>query len=144
MLKHIAAALVLLASAPALVVPALAQTPAKVVSSEAFAASKDKTTLIDVREPAEWAETGVPQGAATISISRKDFVDAVLVKVGGDKSAPVAVICKSGARSTKAAEQLSQAGFTNVTNVGDGMMGRPAVGQGWLAARLPTSPAPKP
>jgi rhodanese-related sulfurtransferase len=140
MLKAVATALALLTAAPAL---AQAQTPVHVVSSEAFASSKDRATLIDVREPTEWAETGVPAGAATISISRKDFVDAVLAKVGGDKSAPVAVICKSGARSTKAAEALSAAGFTSVTNVGDGMMGRPAVGKGWLAAKLPVSPAPK-
>jgi rhodanese-related sulfurtransferase len=144
MLRHIAAALVLMTAAPAFVAPALAQTPVRTVSSEAFVASKDKAALIDVREPAEWADNGVPQGAATISISRKDFVAAVLAKVGGDKSAPVAVICKSGARSTRAAEQLAAAGFTNVTNVGDGMMGRDAIGKGWLAAKLPVSPAPKP
>jgi rhodanese-related sulfurtransferase len=139
MFKAIAAALVLLTAAPA-----LAQTPLHTVSSEAFASSKDKSTLIDVREPTEWAETGVPSGAATISISRKDFVDAVLAKVGGDKSAPVALICRSGNRSVKASEALTAAGFTNVTNVGDGMLGRDGVGKGWLAAKLPTSPAPKP
>ena len=139
-LVHLAAAFALMACAAG---PALAQAPVRTVSSEAFVSSKEKATLIDVREPAEWAETGVPTGAATVSISRADFVDAVLAKVGGDKSAPVAVICRSGSRSVKAAEALSAAGFTNVTNVGDGMMGRPAVGQGWLAAKLPTSPAPK-
>jgi rhodanese-related sulfurtransferase len=140
-LVHLAAALFLMGAAAA---PALAQAPLRTVSSEAFVSSKDKATLIDVREPAEWAETGVPEGAATISISRKDFVDAVVAKVGGDKSAPVALICRSGNRSVKAAEALSAAGFTNVTNIGDGMLGRADVGKGWLAAKLPTSPAPKP
>src|SRR5689334_1177936 len=99
MFKAIVAALVLLTAAPA-----LAQSAPNIVSAEVFASSKAKATLIDVREPAEWAETGVPQGAATISISRKDFVEAVLAKVGGDKSAPVAVICRSGNRSAKASE----------------------------------------
>ena len=141
MLKAIAAALVLLTAAPAL---AQTSAPLHTVSSEAFASLKDKSALIDVREPAEWAETGVPSGATTISISRKDFVDAVLAKVGGDKSAPVALICRSGNRSVKASEALTAAGFTNVTNVGDGMLGREGVGKGWLAAKLPTSPAPKP
>lgn len=140
-LVQIAAAFAL--TAP-LTSPALAQAPVRTVSSEAFVSSSEKATLIDVREPVEWAETGVPRGAATISISRKDFVDAVLARVGGDKSAPVAVICKSGSRSAKAAEALSAAGFTNVTNIGDGMMGRAAAGRGWLAAKLPTSAAPKP
>jgi hypothetical protein len=37
----------------------------------------------------------------------------------------------------KAAEQLSAAGFTKITNIGDGMIGREGVGKGWLAATLP-------
>jgi rhodanese-related sulfurtransferase len=97
--------------------------------------------LIDVREPAEWAETGIPKEAAAISISRADFVDAVTKEVGGDKTKPVAVICRSGNRSVKAAEALRAAGFTSVTNVGDGMMGREGVGAGWLASKLPTRAA---
>jgi rhodanese-related sulfurtransferase len=135
------------AGAPALAqapTSAQAQTAVKTVSSEEFVSSKDKATLVDVREPAEWAETGVPKGAAMISVSRPDFVEAVTAKVGGNKSKPVALICRSGNRSVKAAEALTAAGFTNVTNIGDGMLGRAFVGKGWLAANLPTSPAPKP
>lgn len=121
-------------------VPALAQTGVKTVSSETFAQMSAGTLLVDVREPDEWTQTGVPASASQISISRSDFVDAVLAEVGGDRSKPVAVFCRSGGRSIRAAERLAAAGFTNVTNIGDGMMGRDQVGAGWLAAGLPTRP----
>jgi rhodanese-related sulfurtransferase len=123
--------------------PALAQVaptlpPAfETVSSETFASSRSDTLLIDVREPAEWEQTGAPAGAKLISGSRSDFVEAVLEAVGGDKTKPVALICRSGNRSVRAAERLASAGFALVTNVGDGMSGRDGVGQGWLAANLP-------
>jgi len=140
-MKAFCLAAVLLASGVAL--PAIAQTsspapaPYATTSSEVFAASPNGATLIDVREPSEWAQSGVPASANRISISRPDFVDAVLQAVNGDKSKPVAVICRSGSRSVRAANQLAAAGFTNVTNIGDGMIGREGVGKGWLAASLP-------
>jgi rhodanese-related sulfurtransferase len=125
------------ASLPFAAAQASAAAPYSTVSSEAFAESQGGATLVDVREPSEWAQTGVPAGAQRISISRPDFVDAVLQAVNGDKSKPVALICRSGSRSVRAADQLAAAGFTSVTNVGDGMIGREGVGQGWLAANLP-------
>lgn len=126
--------------------PVLAQqTPAatasyKTVSSEAFSKAPAGATLVDVREPSEWTQTGMPANAKGVPISSADFVAKVLAENGGDKSKPVAVICRSGTRSMKAAEQLTAAGFTNVTNVGDGMIGRDGVGKGWLAASLPITP----
>lgn len=139
-LKAFGLVLAMLASSA---LPALAQAspdapaPYETVSSEAFAKDSAGVTFIDVREPSEWAQTGVPAGAERIPISRPDFVDAVLKAVNGDKSKPVAVICRSGSRSVRAAGQLAAAGFTRVTNVGDGMIGREGVGRGWLAAQLP-------
>lgn len=117
----------------------------RVVSSAAFHKSPDGATLIDVREPAEWAATGMPASARGVPLSSPDFIERVLTEIGGDKSKPVAVICRSGSRSTKAADKLAAAGFTNVTNVGDGMIGRSGVGDGWLASKLPLKtyqPAP--
>jgi rhodanese-related sulfurtransferase len=61
----------------------------------------------------------------------------VLAASGGDKTKPVAVICRSGSRSVKAAERLAASGFTQITNVGDGMIGRDGVGKGWLSTDLP-------
>jgi rhodanese-related sulfurtransferase len=128
--------------------PAMAQTPAApaptyaTVPSAAFAANRGKAVLVDIREPAEWKETGMPAGAVGVSISRPDFVEAVSALVGGDKSRPVALICRSGTRSIRAADQLTAAGFTRITNVGDGMIGRAGVGDGWKASGLPVQPAP--
>ncbi len=125
--------------------PVLAQqeqniaTAYQTVSSEAFSKATVGATLVDVREPSEWAQTGMPANAKGVPISGGDFVARVLAMNGGDKSKPVAVICRSGSRSAKAAQQLTAAGFTNVTNIGDGMMGRDGVGKGWLAASLPTA-----
>lgn len=127
-----------------LALPAVAQQTAQqatafeTVSSETFSRKPVKPLLIDVREPGEWADTGMPAESRGVSISRADFVAAVLAEVGGDMTRPVAVICKSGSRSVRAADQLAKAGFTSVTNVGDGMMGREGVGKGWLAAGLST------
>ena len=144
MFKSLALAAALVCSAvglPALAQVASALPPAfETVSSEAFASSRPDTLLIDVREPAEWEQTGTPAGARLISGSRSDFVDAVLEATGGDKTKPVAVICRSGSRSVKAAERLAASGFTHVTNVGDGMIGRGGLGKGWLAAGLPAQP----
>lgn len=128
-------------SAPALAQQTSAATAFyKTVSSEAFSKAPGGATLVDVREPTEWTQTGMPATARGVPISSADFVAKVLAENGGDKSKPVAVICRSGTRSMKAAEQLTAAGFTNVTNVGDGMIGRDGIGKGWLAASLPTVP----
>jgi rhodanese-related sulfurtransferase len=141
MFKSLALAAALVCGAvnlPALAQVAPALPPAfETVSSETFVSSRPDTLLIDVREPAEWEQTGAPVGAKLISNSRGDFVDAVLEAVGGDKTRPVAVICRSGNRSVRAAERLASAGFTRVTNIGDGMSGRDGVGPGWLGANLP-------
>jgi rhodanese-related sulfurtransferase len=116
------------------------QSSVRVVSSATYAKATGGATLIDVREPAEWTDTGMPADAHGVPISSPDFIKRVLTEVGGDKSKPVAVICRSGTRSTRAAAQLAAAGFTNVTNVGDGMAGNPNVGQGWVGSSLPLKP----
>ena len=85
---------------------------------------------------------GVPAGAKTISLSNPDFVAAVEVELGSDKTRPVAVICRAGNRSVRAADALAAAGFTNVTNVADGMLGRDDVGPGWLGSNLATQAYP--
>jgi rhodanese-related sulfurtransferase len=141
-MKAIAAGFALLcsgiATGPALADPPSATTAYHTQSSSDFAKSSSNVTLIDVRQPNEWAETGIPVTAKGVTLQRPDFVEAILAEVGGDKTKPVALICRSGNRSKTGAEQLIAAGFTNVTNIGDGMIGRAGIGEGWLAARLPT------
>lgn len=108
---------------------------------EAFEAAKSgKLTLIDIRTPPEWKETGVAPGATLINMLHPQgapgFLNAVLQKVGGDKTAPIALICRTGNRTTQVQRFLQAEGFTRVYNVKEGMAGSGA-GPGWLARKLP-------
>ncbi|MEM5517378.1 rhodanese-like domain-containing protein [Henriciella sp. AS95] len=94
--------------------------------------------LIDVRTPEEWAQTGVPATAHTISIKDDDFVARVEKIARGDKSKRIALICKSGNRSARARDILIDAGFENVTSVAGGVTGT----EGWIDADLPVRPYP--
>ncbi len=92
--------------------------------------------LIDIRRPDEWQSTGVGEGAYPIDMRRKDFVDALDQVTGGDKSAPVALICARGVRSARMSNLLTEAGYTNIIDVPEGMLGSSA-GPGWLNTGLP-------
>lgn len=93
-------------------------------------------TLVDVRRPDEWAQTGSGEGANRLDLRRDDFIPEVLKLVGGDTSKPVAVICARGVRSNRMSRALINAGFTNVIDVPEGMLGSNA-GPGWIARGLP-------
>lgn len=93
-------------------------------------------TLVDIRQPREWAETGSPQGAHRLDLQSPDFLDRLSALVDGDPSRPVALICASGGRSARTAQALTEAGFSNVLDVSEGMLGSSA-GPGWLARGLP-------
>jgi rhodanese-related sulfurtransferase len=102
-------------------------------------AAAGQLTLVDIRRPEEWAATGVPEGAMTLDMRRADFASALAEAVGGDRSAPVALICARGVRSARLSNRLTEAGFRNVADVPEGMLGSRA-GPGWLARGLPTTP----
>lgn len=67
---------------------------------------------------------------------RKDFIAALDQVTGGDKSVPVALICARGVRSARLSNRLTEAGYTNIIDVPEGMLGSPA-GPGWLQSGLP-------
>lgn len=94
-------------------------------------------TLIDIRRPDEWARTGIPEGAVPLDMRDPQFVPKLLASVSGPE-APIALICARGVRSRGLARALSQAGFTNVIDVPEGMLGSGA-GPGWLGAGLPVT-----
>ena len=103
-------------------------------------AKAGKLTLVDIRTPPEWKETGVPQGAALLNMvhpqGAQGFTDALLQKLKGDKNAPVALICRTGNRTTQVQRYLQSVGFTRVYNVREGMTGS-AAGPGWIKRGLP-------
>ena len=78
----------------------------------------DEFTFVDVREPHEYEEFNL--GADLIPLGtlpeRLDDLGA------GDKSAPIVLHCRSGARSGQAQRYLQAQGFTDVTNVAGGVL----------------------
>lgn len=76
----------------------------------------DDVQLIDVREPHEVAEGTLP-GAINIPLGQ------LVARMNElDPSKRVVVLCRSGARSTSACEQLTLAGFADVVNLAGGML----------------------
>ena len=92
---------------------------------------KKALTLIDVRTEEEW-RSGVAHSAHTISLNDPSLANKVFELVDEATETPIAVICRSGMRSTQAAGILVRAGFTDVSNVKGGMMA-------WQSAGLPTT-----
>ena len=74
------------------------------------------TQFIDVREPHELAEGTLP---GTVNIPLGTLPD----RVGElDSSRRTVVVCRSGGRSTQAAQFLTGQGFTDVINLAGGML----------------------
>ncbi|WP_210405364.1 rhodanese-like domain-containing protein [Rhodophyticola sp. CCM32] len=94
--------------------------------------------LIDIRRPDEWAATGSPEGAIQLDMRRDDFVPALTDLVEGRTDAPIALICARGVRSARVSNRLNDAGFTDIMDVPEGMLGS-AAGPGWLARDLPVA-----
>ena len=97
--------------------------------------------VIDIRTPQEWRQTGVVPGAGRVDFYRgpEVLLDSVLRMVGGDRSAPIALVCRTGNRTAQAQKFLQAQGFTQVYNLKEGMIGS-AAGPGWLQRRLPVEP----
>lgn len=86
---------------------------AQVVKSE-------KATVIDVRTEGEIAE-GYIKGASVFSnVNSPDFINTVKKL---DPSKTYIVYCRSGARSSRAAEIMQANGFKKVYNLSGGIMG---------------------
>lgn len=98
-------------------------------------AKSGEITLIDIRRPDEWKNTGVAAPAHKISMHEKGFLERLSTLVDGKKDVPIALMCATGVRSTWLSEQLEKRGFTNIVNVREGMMGS-SFGPGWLARGL--------
>jgi rhodanese-related sulfurtransferase len=106
---------------------------------------------LDVRSVPEF-EAGHPRGAINIPIlhfspglgmqPNQDF--HAVVEANIQKDAKIAIGCKTGARSARACELLSQAGYTNLANVRGGFVGAMdnygrIVEPGWSMLDLPVS-----
>ncbi|WP_405112048.1 rhodanese-like domain-containing protein [Phaeobacter sp. BS52] len=106
---------------------------------EAFAKAKaDELILVDIRTPREWRASGVPVGSHQIDMRRDDFLAALDQVTGGNRSAALALICARGVRSARVTLALDAAGYSNVIDVPEGMLGS-AAGPGWLRSNLPVA-----
>ena len=99
-------------------------------------AKAGEITLIDIRRPDEWAETGSGEGAVRLDMRRRDFVAELERITAGDRSKPVAIICARGVRSARVTNFLTEAGYTQIIDVPEGMLGSRA-GPGWIKRNLP-------
>ena len=99
-------------------------------------AKAGEIVLVDVRQPEEWAATGIPAGAIPIAMRDPALGAKLDEALGGDRSAPIALICHRGIRSRAVAAAMRDAGFTNIYDVREGMAGSES-GPGWLSSGLP-------
>ncbi len=123
---------------------AWAESPLVITPAEVYAQARaGKVLLIDVRTPAEWRQSGIPEYALPIDFRQEGgpaaFLQAVLDAVKGDRNRPIAVICAGGTRSAHAQQVLEQAGFTHVEDVSEGVTGRNSE-TGWIHRGLPMVP----
>jgi rhodanese-related sulfurtransferase len=95
--------------------------------------------LVDVRTIAEWAYVGLPDltamGKQPVLVEWQGFPDnrlntafverltEALAQRGADRGTEIFFICRSGARSLKAAQAMAAAGYTRCRNVADGFEG---------------------
>jgi sulfur dioxygenase len=88
------------------------------ITSHALTEVLPKVQVLDVREPEEFAHgLGHIQGALLVPLGD---LEARLAEVSAQR--PVVTVCRSGARSARAAAMLVKAGFVDVANLSGGML----------------------
>lgn len=88
--------------------------------------TRDKLTLVDVREDSEWAQGHLP-GAVHLG---KGVIERDVEQAFPDKDAPLVLYCGGGYRSALAADNLQKMGYTNVLSMDGGW-------RGWTDAGFP-------
>lgn len=98
-----------------------------------------KVTLIDIRLPEEWKETGLVEGSKPLTLFlangqvSPEFAPT-LQKIA-PLNQPIALICRSGNRTKAGTAMLAAAGYKQVYNVTHGI-------KGWIADGNPVSAYP--
>ena len=96
---------------------------------ELLAAQKDGVIIIDIRREEEWLETGIIEGAHTITSFQldgslhADFQDKFFALIDNPET-PILLYCRSGNRTIMLGNAfIDQLGFTNVTHLSTGILG---------------------
>lgn len=99
-------------------------------------------TIVDIRTPEEWAQTGIIEGSATIMAFSAtgrlspSFIGQFSALV--EQSEPVILVCRSGNRTQAIARSLTQdVGYSNVYHLSGGL-------KSWTAANHQLVPYPSP
>jgi rhodanese-related sulfurtransferase len=107
-----------------------------VSNTELQALLAKKVTLIDIRLPEEWKETGIVEGSHPLTLFEKngqvarDFAQK-LQEIASPEQ-PVALICRTGNRTRAGAEMLAAVGYKQIYNVTHGI-------KGWIGEGHPVS-----
>ena len=88
--------------------------------------SDTTVTILDVRTPAEYAEGHIPGTHFNIDVLEESYTEIALKTLSKEK--PVALYCRSGNRSKKAARILAENGY-QVVELGTGFRGWAAAGK---------------
>ena len=109
-------------------------TLGQAIPADLLQAQKDGVIIVDIRRPEEWAQTGVIEGAETITAFEAngslhpDFQQKFMAVVPAPDT-PVFLYCRSGARTTNLGTALiEQLGFSHVTHLNRGILGWAADG----------------
>ena len=99
------------------------------------AALAKRVVLVDIRDAAEWADTGLPQGAVALSADASAFE----VRIAGlrldNPGKRIVLIDRTGAQAVAVAQKLAGRGWRDLAAVRGGILGP----GGWLAERLPVA-----
>jgi rhodanese-related sulfurtransferase len=88
------------------------------VADYKVAIAKSDVVIVDVRTPEEFAQGAVPN-AQNINVTNASF-EIEIQKL--DKTKPVYVYCRSGARSQTAAKKMAALGFTEIIDLKGGYL----------------------
>jgi len=80
--------------------------------------AKPDIQIVDVRTPGEFSQGAIPK-AINIDVNNASF-ETQIQKL--DKTKPVYIYCRSGARSQKAAKKMIELGFTQVIDLEGGYL----------------------
>lgn len=133
-------ALLLLAALCSLPAGAEAQTalPSLSVREAHEAAKAGKLVLVDVRTPEEWTDTGVPDGAIRLDMTGSAFEVRLAALKLDHPGKPIALICRTGNRTSTLQKTLAGRGWKELVDVRGGLLGNPR-DKGWLAEGLPVT-----
>lgn len=108
------------------------------VAPSALGAPPARATLIDVREPAEFATghlagaVNIPRGLLEFQVDAQPAVANVTDPALADRQRPLVVYCRTGGRAALAADSLQRMGFTDVRSLAGGI-------EAWIAAGQPVT-----